>query len=484
MFVTNKPRKPWREVVSLAGSIIISMALTLSVPAWAKDDGIFEFSKEVEGLLASNQLDKLEPLARDLRASDARFPGGSPKLSGFYSALGAVQGGNCGCGGYESTISVEKKEAALKQWIDLHPQSLPAHVAMAQFWIANAWKARGHGYANRISPEQWKLYADRMGKAHGYLVGLNPKDDPHIYLEYLKLADAAASPRKTLDLVYAAAIRDYPTDYEFYSMRAERLQEKWYGSPGQLASYAESLLHSPGGEIGQIAYAFVAGTLRSEDSAADVLQRKWLPWPSVKQAYQVMEKRYGFSNGDWNSLVDYINAAEDGPFAVELLPKLRAAAEDGNATAQANLGWLYVTGLGAEKDTAEAKRWYQKAADQGEATAQYQLGWIYAHVDPKDYVEAMRWYQSAAKQDKKEALNNIGSLYENGLGVKQDYAEAARWYQRAATKGYFRSELHLGSLYYRGLGVPHDEALAYQWIGLASDAGDNEAKQWLEQHPR
>ncbi len=46
---------------------------------------------------------------------------------------------------------------------------------------------------------------------------------------------------------------------------------------------------------------------------------------------------------------------------------LRAAAEQGNAEAQYNLGLLYLEGLGVKQDNAEAYAWIRTAAAQGKS---------------------------------------------------------------------------------------------------------------------
>jgi TPR repeat protein len=49
---------------------------------------------------------------------------------------------------------------------------------------------------------------------------------------------------------------------------------------------------------------------------------------------------------------------------------LRARAEQGDASAQHNLGVMYDNGQGVPEDDAEAVRWYRLAADRGLAGAQ------------------------------------------------------------------------------------------------------------------
>jgi hypothetical protein len=55
----------------------------------------------------------------------------------------------------------------------------------------------------------------------------------------------------------------------------------------------------------------------------------------------------------------------------------RKAADQGDANAQFNVGVLYESGKGVQKDHAVAVTWYRKAADHGHAHAQCNLGIMY-----------------------------------------------------------------------------------------------------------
>ena len=73
------------------------------------------------------------------------------------------------------------------------------------------------------------------------------------------------------------------------------------------------------------------------------------------------------------------------------LDTVRQAAEQGDATAQFNLGLMYANGEGVPEDDAEAVRWYRMAAEQGLAIAQFNLGVKYDFGEgvPKDGAEAV-----------------------------------------------------------------------------------------------
>jgi uncharacterized protein len=59
----------------------------------------------------------------------------------------------------------------------------------------------------------------------------------------------------------------------------------------------------------------------------------------------------------------------------------RPLAEQGDARAQAELGWMYNTSEGVAQNRVQAASWYRKAADQGLADAQTHLGLI--ELDPE-----------------------------------------------------------------------------------------------------
>ena len=115
----------------------------------------------------------------------------------------------------------------------------------------------------------------------------------------------------------------------------------------------------------------------------------------------------------------------------------RKAAEQGDPTAQALVGGMYLSGEGVPRDCAEAARWYRKAAEQGNVDAQYNLGMMYDDGQgvPRDDAEAAKWYRMAAEQGNADAQYDLGMMYANGQGVPQDYVLAHLFFDLAA-KGF------------------------------------------------
>ncbi len=134
---------------------------------------------------------------------------------------------------------------------------------------------------------------------------------------------------------------------------------------------------------------------------------------------------------------DVIAADERGDYAGEI-PLLKPLADQGNADAQAILGFMYYTGKGV----------------------------------PQNYVQAVKWYRLAADQGYARAQTNLGFMYDSGQGVPRDYVQAVKWYRLAADQGNARAQTNLGVMYRNGQGVPRDYVLAYMWSNLGAAGGD------------
>jgi uncharacterized protein len=86
-------------------------------------------------------------------------------------------------------------------------------------------------------------------------------------------------------------------------------------------------------------------------------------------------------------------------------------------------------------DYATALRLMRPLAEQGNVSAQYNLGFMFDNGQgvPQDHATAVSWYRKAAEQGHAAAQNNLGVKFANGgQGVPQDYAAAASWYRKAA----------------------------------------------------
>jgi hypothetical protein len=98
---------------------------------------------------------------------------------------------------------------------------------------------------------------------------------------------------------------------------------------------------------------------------------------------------------------------------------------------------MYANGQGVQQDYREAANWYRKAAEQGNPTAQNNLGVKYFNGQgvQQDYKEAAMWYRKAAEQGNASAQSNLGLMYINGQGVPYDLVQAHKWLNLASGAG-------------------------------------------------
>lgn len=140
----------------------------------------------------------------------------------------------------------------------------------------------------------------------------------------------------------------------------------------------------------------------------------------------------------------------------------------------------YSAGLAAYKtgNYSTALADWRLGAQQGDARAQFDLGYMYANGQglPQDYAEALKWFRLAAQQGNAVAQYNLGVMYDHGQGVPQDYAKAMKWYRLAARQGFALAQGNLGAMYAKGQGVPQDYVAAYKWNALAKGAAKPASK--------
>ncbi len=114
----------------------------------------------------------------------------------------------------------------------------------------------------------------------------------------------------------------------------------------------------------------------------------------------------------------------------ETLQALTQRAQSGDAQAQYLLAESYYRGEGAKRDYRTALKWYRQAADNGNADAQYQLGYLHQHgpdLVKKDDRQAFEWYLKAAEQGHVSAQTKVSLMYRMGKGVEKNPALARKW---------------------------------------------------------
>jgi uncharacterized protein len=119
----------------------------------------------------------------------------------------------------------------------------------------------------------------------------------------------------------------------------------------------------------------------------------------------------------------------------------------------------------------------RRAADQGDATAQLNLGWMHREGEgvPQDYEQALKWLRKAADQGNARAQAALGVMYLKGQGVLQDFAQARMWFNLSASGAEDAGTREL-AVKFRGLlaakmtpaEIAEAQRMAQEWVPRAS----------------
>ena len=155
---------------------------------------------------------------------------------------------------------------------------------------------------------------------------------------------------------------------------------------------------------------------------------------------------------------------------------------------------MYRKGEGVTQDHQESVKWYRMAAEQGDAYAQINLGFMYWKGEgvTQDHKESARWYRMAALQNHPGALNKLIVGILSGRIIPLDHDEWWRWYEREerfgsvkqwrneAEKGERMGQFGMGLAYEKGFGVQKDIVEAYKWLKLAAAQDSENVRRRLE----
>lgn len=182
-----------------------------------------------------------------------------------------------------------------------------------------------------------------------------------------------------------------------------------------------------------------------------------------------------YREGSWGSNKDDLSTFYSNGLAVpkhhlSIAGSSQKSHEPTEAVDQFEIGFKYYSGrYGLPWDYKLALHWFRKAAEQGNAAAQYNVGYMHQYGEgvPQDFKLAVEWYQKAAQQGYSRAQNNLGVMYAKGFGVPQDYRHAGDWIRKAAEGGNEIAQNTLAFMYETGLSVPQDFKLSVTWYRAA-----------------
>lgn len=163
-------------------------------------------------------------------------------------------------------------------------------------------------------------------------------------------------------------------------------------------------------------------------------------------------------------------------------PTQQLSDETVRAEAQKFLGECYEDGIGTAKNPKLAVKWYLRAANNGDLSAQYEVGLRYSLGDgvTKSLSEAVKWLVPGAQKGRSTSQLQLGlvlaEIEKSGAGTF-NYSVAVGWMTKAADKGNKEAMLELG-IFFCDTGKNYSES--YKWLKAASDKGHPDAPGLLQ----
>lgn len=161
----------------------------------------------------------------------------------------------------------------------------------------------------------------------------------------------------------------------------------------------------------------------------------------------------------------------------EALSRLIAEAQKGNILAVYDLGRIYSSGIGVDKNLEVAHEYYVKALA-GFNEVESQKSWKYTEYrigkmlaaglgTEQDYQKAAEWFELSAEKKYKYAQYSLGALYHRGQGVDQDLGKAFELYLKSAIQGFPYADFEVAKMFRDGIGTVKDESKSEQYFKKA-----------------
>lgn len=255
---------------------------------------IESYRSAVRKMAEDEDFNQLDCIADWARTHKTRFPGGKWQLYTFYRGVSEVPG-------HATEEDWNQLIGHLKKWAASNPKSITAPVALAEAYINFAWHARGDGFSDTVTESGWKLFGQRAEQAKKILEDASslPGRCPHWYVVMQLVAKAEGWDLAKSTELFKEANAMAPDYYYYDRYLAEYMLPKWGGEEGDAAHFAEQSANRLGGTNGDILYFRIAEKIVC---ACDEPEFKRLSWPRLQKGYEAIEKEYGSSISDLNTL--------------------------------------------------------------------------------------------------------------------------------------------------------------------------------------
>lgn len=268
-------------------------------------------SRDIYKQFIAKNFEALDRAADEARRKKERLPGGYWKIDAIYEGLTGVY---AEYPGQRVTDEMWRNHLeVLKKWKAAAPHSITARVALAESYIGYGGFARGTGYADTVSREDFAIFYQRLEMAEKELIEaqkINIKC-PRLYRELLEIGMSGGWTPDEFDQVFDEAIKFEPNYLQFYIVKATNLHPKWHGKQGDWQQFVDELpskLATLDTDEANIIYFVVASDGFSRPSTTDYSK---FSKDRIRQGFADIERKYGEDNYRLNQFALMTSAMMD-----------------------------------------------------------------------------------------------------------------------------------------------------------------------------
>ena len=141
------------------------------------------------------------------------------ELSTLYETLGVPS----------TSSDVKRAKEVLAEWCQKEPDSHIPWQIKGEFFIAEAWKARGYGFSKTVSDRGWIDFKKSLELAQVSFEkaqALNPAD-PNSSSRLIVIAYGSSQPREVMEKHFNIGVKHNPGHFRLHSNKLEYLLPRW-----------------------------------------------------------------------------------------------------------------------------------------------------------------------------------------------------------------------------------------------------------------
>jgi TPR repeat protein len=156
----------------------------------------------------------------------------------------------------------------------------------------------------------------------------------------------------------------------------------------------------------------------------------------------------------------------------------KLSADQGNARAQFNYGFMLLHGDGISMNKSLAAHYFKLSADQGIAEAQCNYGFMLSHREGISMNKSLaaHYYKLSADQGNARAQYHYGFMLLHGDGISMNKSLAAHYLKLSADQGIAAAQYNYGFMLLHGEDISMNKSLAAHYLKLSADQGIAEAQ--------